>query len=237
MSIEIEPSVLSIPKLIQCISPAPEKATIPIIKVVFFRKSCDMNPTEKGFTLLEVLIAVVIFSVGLLGLAGLHITNLKLSHDSLLRSTATILAKDMADRMRANVSQVNLGLNSLYNNPTGTATANPACIAKDTSGNVLDTSCTPAQMALHDFYEWQSQITGQVATSWHPAVISKLPSGQGIVCIDSTPFDGAPPPGDPACDNIEPTPGRDVFTIKIWWNERKDSLNPATRQFIMSVAI
>lgn len=190
----------------------------------------------KGFTLLEVLIAVVIFSVGLLGLAGLQILNLKLSHDSLLRTSATILAKDMADRMRANVSQIELGATSPYNNPAGTAVANPACLSKDASGNIIDSSCTPAQMALHDFYEWNAQIQGASATSWHPEVKSKLPTGQGIVCIDSTPDDGAPPPGDPECDNIQTTPGRNIFTIKIWWDERKDA-GAAPHQFVMSVAL
>ena len=55
-----------------------------------------------GFTLLEVLITVVIFSVGLLGLAGLQATGIKLNHSSLLRTQATLLANDVADCMRAN---------------------------------------------------------------------------------------------------------------------------------------
>lgn len=193
--------------------------------------------SQHGFTLLEVLVAVVVFSVGLLGLAGLQVMNLKLSHDSLLRSTATILAKDMADRMRANLSQVELGGTSPYNNPNGNATPNPNCISKDSSGNTIDSSCSPSQMALYDFYEWSNQLSGSAATSWHPQVKSQLPSGQGIVCIDSTPDDGAPPPGDPLCDNISPTPGRNIFTIKIWWDERKDVTNPNPHQFVMSVSL
>jgi len=57
---------------------------------------------SRGFTLLEVLITVVIFSIGLLGLAGLQATGIKLNHSSLLRTQATLLAYDAADSMRAN---------------------------------------------------------------------------------------------------------------------------------------
>jgi len=57
---------------------------------------------SRGFTLIEVLISVVIFSIGLLGLAGLQATGIKLNHSSLLRSQATLMAYDIADRMRAN---------------------------------------------------------------------------------------------------------------------------------------
>jgi len=59
-----------------------------------------------GFTLIEVLISVVIFSVGLLGLAGLQATGIKLNHSSLLRTQATLMAYDIADCMRANRGNV-----------------------------------------------------------------------------------------------------------------------------------
>jgi type IV pilus assembly protein PilV len=55
-----------------------------------------------GFTLVEVLVTLVILSVGLLGIAALHTASLRNNLDSALRSQASALADDIADRMRAN---------------------------------------------------------------------------------------------------------------------------------------
>jgi len=55
-----------------------------------------------GMTLVEVLVALVVISVGLLGIAALQITSLRNSQESFLRTQATALADDIIDRMRAN---------------------------------------------------------------------------------------------------------------------------------------
>jgi type IV pilus assembly protein PilV len=60
------------------------------------------NRQDKGYSLLEVLIALVILAIGLLGLAGLQMQGLKDNHSSQLRSQATFLAADIIDRMQAN---------------------------------------------------------------------------------------------------------------------------------------
>ena len=57
---------------------------------------------EGGFTLIEVLVAVLILSIGLLGLAALQTTSLRSNHRSLLRSQATLLSYEIVGRMRAN---------------------------------------------------------------------------------------------------------------------------------------
>lgn len=57
---------------------------------------------ESGFTLIEVLVAVLVLSIGLLGLAGLQTTSLRNNNSAYMRSQAAILAYDMSDRMRAN---------------------------------------------------------------------------------------------------------------------------------------
>lgn len=57
---------------------------------------------QQGFSMLEVLIAMLVIGIGMLGIAGLIITNLKNNHSAYSRGQATILANDIVDRMRAN---------------------------------------------------------------------------------------------------------------------------------------
>ncbi len=60
------------------------------------------NKRSRGFSLIEVLVAIVLLAVGLLGLAGLQVASLKHNHNSYLRTQATFLAHDAIERMRAN---------------------------------------------------------------------------------------------------------------------------------------
>jgi type IV pilus assembly protein PilV len=195
------------------------------------------NMKQSGFTLLEVLIAVVVFSIGLLGLASLQAMMLKLTSDSLDRSIAVMLANDMVDRMRANVASATLGLTSPYNNPSKAYTANPSCYGMNSSGGTASgVQCTSAQMAANDFADWYASLSGSAATGWRPAIPAALPEGDGVVCIDSTPKDGTP--GSPACDGIISVPGKPVYSIKIWWIERKDVNNPGTlHQYVTSFSL
>ena len=62
---------------------------------------CIKQPPT-GFTMLEVLIAMLILSVGLLGLAGLQATGIKNNHSAYMRSQAVVYGYDIIDRMRAN---------------------------------------------------------------------------------------------------------------------------------------
>lgn len=63
----------------------------------------------QGFSLIEVLVTLLITSVGLLGLAGLQVKSLQFNHGAYLRSQANILAYDMADRMRLNKDDARAG--------------------------------------------------------------------------------------------------------------------------------
>jgi type IV pilus assembly protein PilV len=68
-------------------------------------KACTLRsayPQSRGLTLVEILIALLVLSIGLLGLAGLQTMSLKFNTSAYYRTQATALAYDFADRMRAN---------------------------------------------------------------------------------------------------------------------------------------
>lgn len=71
---------------------------------------------SRGLTLVEILIALLVLSIGLLGLAGLQTMSLKFNTSAYHRTQATALAYDMADRMRANRQAA---LNNEYNTAFG----------------------------------------------------------------------------------------------------------------------
>ncbi len=104
-----------------------------------------------GFSLLEVLIAVVVLSIGLLGIAGLQLTGMRFAHNSNLRYLAALQATDMADRMRANRAGIIAGN---YNNISGIG-SDPNCI---------ETGCSPAQMAATDAFQWNTVNGGSLPT-------------------------------------------------------------------------
>ncbi len=116
-----------------------------------FRNS---RPKQHGFSLLEVLIAVLVLSIGLLGLAGLQATSLRYNHDAQLRGQASLLAYDMADRLRAN---------------------RDAAVAGNYDGTHTATACqdnfTPAggAVAARDLDEWRQSLG------------CLLPDAQGVV--------------------------------------------------------
>lgn len=72
------------------------------------RRQCALH--SKGFTLIEVLVAVLVLSIGLLGIAGLQTRSLQFNGDAYYRTQAQLLATDLAERMRANWQASSTGL-------------------------------------------------------------------------------------------------------------------------------
>lgn len=123
----------------------------------------------RGFSLLEVLISMVVLSIGLLGLAGLQTMGLRNNHSAYLRSQATLLAYDIADRMRANRrTAIDDGSYSL------TLNATPATPAKDCT----TTTCAPAELAAYDLYHWFKRLTAVL-----PAGDSSIQLNSGVVTV------------------------------------------------------
>lgn len=110
---------------------------------------------HNGFTLIEVLIAVFVLAIGILGVAGLQLFAKQSSYDAVQRTTAATLASGIVERMRMNP----VGINSYIADaePVNQATAVPnTCTAAAT--------CTPQQLAAHDLQLWYSNIIGNSET-------------------------------------------------------------------------
>lgn len=97
-----------------------------------------------GFSMVEVLVALVVLGVGMLGIASLFVVTLRSSGSAISRMQAVNLASDLGDRIRAN----------------RTAQAAYADLpAEDDTGCIGSTAnCNPADMAGHDLFVWQKQI-------------------------------------------------------------------------------
>ena len=106
---------------------------------------------QQGFSLIEVLIALIIMSVGMLGIAGLYVQSLQAGRTSMFRHQAVALAGDVADRIRANPTA-----GASYTDAAG---ADNGCVGAD---------CDAASMALHDVFLWKQQagdtLPGSAAT-------------------------------------------------------------------------
>jgi len=121
------------------------------------RKAPMSRSRLRGFTLVEVMVALVVLGVGMLGIAGLYVTTLRSSGGAIYRMQAVNLAGDLADRIRAN-----RGANVAYGGPA----ANNNCYG---AGSV---DCAPALMAANDLFVWQAQVA------------ASLPGGNGAVVVN-----------------------------------------------------
>ncbi len=66
------------------------------------KNNINSNNKEKGFTLLEVLIALLILGIGILGIAALQFQALRFNHDAYLRTQISITAAEIIDQIRLN---------------------------------------------------------------------------------------------------------------------------------------
>jgi len=97
-----------------------------------------------GFTLVEVLVALVVMTVGMLGVAVLYVEGLRMNRTSIHRTLAVALASDMADRIRAN-DQV----------PAGYAGTGPGANNNCVNGAA---PCSPVQQAQDDWFWWNRDM-------------------------------------------------------------------------------
>ena len=119
-------------------------------------RNANTREAQRGFSLIEVLIALIIMSVGMLGIAGLFVQGMQAGRTALFRHNAVTLAGDVADRIRANpragVDYMGPGVDN-------------GCVG-------MGIDCTPTQMAANDILLWDQQA------------LDSLPNGAVIIQFD-----------------------------------------------------
>ncbi|MET4695124.1 type IV pilus modification protein PilV [Endozoicomonas lisbonensis] len=108
------------------------------------------NTRQQGFGLIEVLISLLIFALGILGIAGMQGQALRVTQDSLQRSQAVWLAYDLAERMWANPEGLEAG--NLYQT-TATSAAVAGYCAGTPPTSCIGSTCTSNQMVEYDIFD------------------------------------------------------------------------------------
>lgn len=154
----------------------------------------NIKRSQTGFTLMEVMVALVIFSISLLGLAGLQSQSLRFGNSAYQRSQAIYLAYDILDRMRANKLVAD---NGSYETAFGDVPSASSCVG--TGAN-----CGQLAMASADLYEWKQALniaipngkgaitrtvingrsTFQIQVQWDDPAATAVPGSDGKSTID-----------------------------------------------------
>lgn len=149
----------------------------------------------RGYSLIEVMVALLVLAIGVLGLQALLLATLRTSDASAGRTLVSLATQSLADRMAANTPAVWLG------SYVGTLTADANATAEQTCART--TPCTPVQLAARDLAAWRRELAAD------------LPDAQALlVCTPARALDATliarAPPYQGFCD------------LQVTWTERHD---------------
>ena len=157
-----------------------------------------LRKRQSGVGLIEVLLAVVVLSIGFLAAARMQVEGMQANQVALFTSQANFMLRDITDRMRANPKGVADGV---YDTMSTITTASlPSCIT-------AETACTPAQLAQADLYSWRSKL-------YEPAgslnFVPSLPSSATIAARGEIVLD----------------PLSNAYALTMYWSEFDNDGNP-----------
>ena len=149
-----------------------------------------------GFSLVEVLVALVVLTLGILGMAGLQGYSITGSYNAHLRTQATALAQDIIDRMRVNRLQA---VSDAYDTSFAAA--------PDSGSNCfgLSATCSPELLANFDVREWKCNLGRYESDSVCNSFVSQINLPQGDGEITTEPDDARP--------------GQVLVTVTVRWSE------------------
>ena len=162
-----------------------------------------------GYTLLEILIAVVVLALGIMGGVALQLAALRSRHQAALLSQATQLATAMAERMRANAGHMRLADgDNLYLTLDYDAFAEPR--PGPPPALCYGGACSGAELALSDLYEAKVLVR------------QSLPAGRVVICRDGGLWSGGKLRW--ACEGGASAP----LVVKVGWRGRHPDGRPHT---------
>lgn len=166
---------------------------------------------QHGFTLVEILVAIVVLSFGVLGVVGMQAAALQSNRAARNQSTAVALGRELADIMRGN-KDVALAATAA-SNPYLIANY-PTTVAPTLSGNCFTSACTsPLAVAKFDMNRWLARVS------------AALPQARVVVCFDDSPYASTGAfAGQPqwACSSGS----NQTLVVKIGWTQK--SLNTSS---------
>lgn len=127
-------------------------------------KHCEISmlSSQRGITLIESLVALVVLALGVLGLIGFQLQTLRDTKDSVGRSRAIVSVQDIAERMRINPNATAANYTANFG---AVAVPNPNCTAA---------ACNVTELATFDIWRWKTNVA------------AALPGGQAAIAPSAT---------------------------------------------------
>jgi type IV pilus assembly protein PilV len=163
------------------------------------------NP-QTGFSLVEVLISILIVSIGILGSSAMELIALRTTQESGFQTVAFQLAAEISNQIRMSKAAgsqatriVNAYLSVDYQAEVGPVSTSTQCLS-------INSNCQPIELANFNISQWEQRIQ------------ATLPMGRLVICRDADPWDAGRGQFKWACGG---TPsGRDNVAIKIGWQSK-----------------
>ena len=160
-----------------------------------------------GFSLVEVLVSVVVLTIGLLGMVGMQAAAMQANREARAQSVAMSLARDLADMVRGNKA---IGALTTANPYVGSFSTPPLVVASPSyclnMAAGTTTCASPTEVANAQMTEWLTRVENE------------LPGARVAICFDTAPFDAS---GLPQWACTAPAVGATgaVLVIKMGWTQ------------------
>ena len=133
--------------------------------------------TQRGFSMIEVLVSLLVLAIGVIGAAAMQLAAFRTSQQAAFQAVALQLATELADKMRANDQAIKIKSSTTnpfigidYSTTSAPSVPDAFCFG-------ATTSCNATALANFDIYEWENRLK------------AALPTARVVVCRDSTPWD------------------------------------------------